>query len=723
MNKPIKNGIAKTPVVMQLEALECGAASLCMIFGYYGKWIPLEKVRIACGVSRNGANARNMLEVAEHYGLETSAYSYSIEQLKKMATFPCIIYWNFCHYVVLKGIKGDKAYINDPAQGAIVVPMSKFSESFTGITMCFAPTENFVPQGKEKSSFDFIKKRIKKYKMIIFFMSFLSIVISLFTLTTPIFQRVFLDRLLTGHNKEWTQYFFIVLIIFEVVYCIVNFMQAIYDYRVMGKIAVSNNANFMWRLLHKPMVFFSQRMSGDLINRQSSNETISSTIINIVVPLFFNIILMLICFVIMLRYNVMLACVAFVGIIVCGVLAYMISQKRKNITRALLVDTAKYYSTTVVGIMQIETIKANGAESAYFGKSIGLQAKTVRANQILLSLSTMFTVILQFVFLLFNQIILIIGVWFCMNDNLTVGMLLAFTSMFQMFVNPTMMIITSGQAINELKVQMERIDDVIDYPEDDVFAPVDERADSEEDIKKLSGDIQIKNITFGYGPLEPPVIKDFSLTIKPGQSIALVGGSGSGKSTIAKMISGIYKPWSGEILFDGKRFKDIQKDVFCSSVSVVDQEITLFADTIANNIKMWDKSIEDFEMILAARDAMIHDDIMKRPEGYQYRLSEQGNDFSGGQKQRIEIARMLAQDPSIVILDEATSALDTKTEYEIVKSIKNRGITSIVVAHRLSTIRDCDVIIVLEGGDVVDRGTHSELMERCERYRELVVSE
>lgn len=271
-----------------------------------------------------------------------------------------------------------------------------------------------------------------------------------------------------------------------------------------------------------------------------------------------------------------------------------------------------------------------------------------------------------------------------------------------------------------MRTDMERIEDVMKYPTD---VSLDSAVDESAEYDKLSGNIEMKNITFGYSRLAEPLIENFNMTLKRGERIAFVGASGCGKSTLSKLISGLYRPWSGEILFDGKPISEIDRSVFTGSLAVVDQDIILFEDTIANNIKMWDTSIEDFEVIMAARDAQLHEDIMQREGGYQYRITEGGKDFSGGQRQRMEIARVLAQDPTIIILDEATSALDAKTEYDVVNSIKDRGITCIVVAHRLSTIRDCDEIVVLDGGKVVERGTHEELMAHGGYYTELVSNE
>ena len=268
---------------------------------------------------------------------------------------------------------------------------------------------------------------------------------------------------------------------------------------------------------------------------------------------------------------------------------------------------------------------------------------------------------------------------------------------------------------------MERVEDVMEYPIDPNYR--DEPLDDSVDYGKLYGEVELRNVTFGYARLGDPVIEDFSMVVEPGASVAFVGASGCGKSTLSKLIAGLYQPWSGEILFDGMPISEVDRSVFTGSVAVVDQDIFLFEDTIANNISMWDESIEDFEIILAARDAQIHDDIMAREGGYASVISEGGRDLSGGQRQRLEIARVLAADPSIIIMDEATSALDAKTEHEVVRAVKARGVTCIIIAHRLSTIRDCDEIIVLDHGKVVERGTHEELYEAGGVYAELVSSD
>ena len=721
IKKPVSGGVAKVPVVMQMEALECGAASLAMILAYYDKWIPLEQVRSDCGVSRDGSNAANVLRAARSYGLTAKGYRYEPEELKKYGKFPCIVHWNFNHFVVLNGFKKDKAVLNDPAKGNYTVSMKVFDESFTGICLMFEPGESFVPSGKPKSMMSFARERMKGSAVAVAFVILTSIISNLIGIINPAFSRIFLDRLLTGVNPEWFMPFIMALALIGIIQLVVSWISAVYSLKINGKMDAVGNTTFMWKVLRMPMEFFSQRMAGDICQRQSSNSNIAKTLVSTFAPLLLNTIMMIFYLVVMLRYSLVLTLIGLISIVVNFFVSRIISAKRVNITRVQMRDAGKLAGTTVAGIEMIETIKAAGAENGFFEKWAGYQASVNTAQVKYARLNQYLGLIPSAVSGITNIVVLMLGVYLVIQGEFTIGMVMAFQGFLSSFQAPAMTLISAGQTMQEMRTEMERIEDVMKYPTDVEYAE-DEKDDGRE-YSKLSGNIELKNITFGYSKLAKPLISDFNLTLKPGQRIALVGGSGSGKSTIAKLISGLYKPWSGEILFDGKPMSEIDREVFTGSLAVVDQDIILFEDTIANNIKMWDKSIEDFEMIMAARDAQIHEDIMQRENGYQYKITEGGKDFSGGQRQRLEIARVLAQDPTIVILDEATSALDAKTEYEVVKAIKDRGITCIVVAHRLSTIRDCDEIIVLDYGEVKERGTHEELMKQGGLYTKLVTSE
>ncbi len=720
IKQPLPKGAAKVPVVMQMEALECGAASLTMILAYYGKWIPLEQVRADCGVSRDGSNAKNVLKAARSYGLTAKGYRYEPEDLKKNGKFPCIIHWNFNHFLVLCGFRGNKAVLNDPAKGTYSVPMEAFDKSFTGICLMFEPGDTFEPGGKPKSVVAFAKKRLKGAGAAVAFVVATTVISSLIGIINPAFSRIFLDRLLTGQNPDWFVPFIVALSVLSAVQIVVALVQAIWSNRINGKLTVTGSASFLWKVLRMPMEFFSQRMAGDIQQRQGSNASIAGSLVNTFAPLVLNAFMMVFYLVVMIRYSWVLTLIGIASILTNLLISNLISKKRVNITRVQMRDAGKLAGATVAGIEMIETIKASGAENGYFEKWAGYQASVNTQKVKFARLNQYIGLLPAFVSTVTSTAVLILGVYLTMQGQFTVGMIMAFQGFLGSFTAPATTLISAGQILQEMRTEMERVEDVMEYPTDVEFA---EETDTDAEYDKLSGLVEMKNVTFGYSRLSDPLIKDFNLTLKPGSRIAFVGSSGCGKSTLSKLISGLYKPWSGEILFDGKPMKEIDRSVFTGSLAVVDQDIILFEDTIANNIKMWDNSIEDFEMIMAARDARLHEDIMQRDGGYSYKITEGGKDFSGGQRQRMEIARVLAQDPTIIILDEATSALDAKTEFEVVKAIKDRGITCIVVAHRLSTIRDCDEIIVMDHGEVVERGTHDELYARGGVYTQLVSNE
>lgn len=714
-------GFVKVPVVMQMEALECGAASLCMVLAYHKKWLPLEQVRRDCGVSRDGSSAKNVLKAARSYGMEARGFRFEPEQLRESGQFPCIIHWNFNHFVVLCGFKKNKAVINDPGRGTVEVPMTEFDTAFTGIVLQFTPTETFEPGGTPKSVINFAKKRLHGALIPLIFALLTSVITALLDIISPAFSRVFMDRLLTGQNPDWLTPFLVALGLFTVLQLVVEFIQETYSLKIEGKLAIVANTSFLWHVLRLPMDFFSQRMAGDIAGRQGANEGIASSLISQLAPVTLNFVMLLFYFTVMVRYSVVLTLIGVSSMLINLLVARVISKKRISLSRVQMRDAGKLVAATVAGVEMIETIKASGAENGYFQRWAGFQA-SVNAQQVKFEkLNRYLGSVPSLVTNLSSLTILMLGSFLIMRGQFTVGMLMAFQGFLGSFMAPAHSFISLGQSIQEMRTGMERIEDVMEYPVDVEYC--DDAEHENLDFSKLTGALELKNVTFGYSRLSEPLIENFSLTLKPGQRVAFVGSSGCGKSTLSKLISGLYQPWSGEILFDGQPIEAIPREVLTGSLAVVDQDIILFEDTIAANLKMWDASIEDFEMILAARDAALHEDIMGRDGGYQYKILEGGKDFSGGQRQRMEIARVLAQDPTIIILDEATSALDAKTEYEVVKAIKDRGVTCIVVAHRLSTIRDCDEIIVLDKGRVAERGTHETLYVQGGIYTALVSNE
>ena len=721
VKRPVQAGCVRVPVIMQMEALECGAACLAMVLAYYGKWVPLEQVRADCGVSRDGSNARNMVRAARSYRLIAKGCRYEPDTLRRQGSFPCIIHWNFNHFVVLDGFKGDKALLNDPAKGSYAVSMETFDQSFTGICLLFEPGADFQPGGKPKSVFAFARKRLDGAGAAVAFMLLTTFITSLIGIIYSVFSHIFLDRLLTGENVGWLGGFTLALVLFGAVRLAVEWIRAVYSLRINDKLAIVGSTSFMWKVLHLPMAFFSQRMAGDIQQRQNANAAIAGSMVKVLAPLAIDAALMLFYLVVMFRYSVLLTLMGVASIVINLSLSRLIAKKRVNITRVQQRDEGKLAGATVAGIEMIETIKSSGAENGFFEQWAGYQASVNTQKVRYEKLSQYLGALPSLVSSVTNSAVMMAGVWLTINGEFTAGMILAFQGFLTEFGEPAMTLVSAGQTIQEMRTDMERVEDVMQYPEDAVYGPETQLRDDVE-YDKLSGSVVMRGVTFGYSRLAEPLIEDFDLTLKPGSRVALVGASGCGKSTIAKLIAGLYQPWSGEILFDGKPINEIDRSVFTGSLAVVDQDIILFEDTIANNIKMWDSSIEDFEMILAARDASLHEDIMQREGGYNCKLAEGGKDLSGGQRQRLEIARVLAQDPTIIILDEATSALDARTEYEVVRSINERG-TCIVVAHRLSTIRDCDEIIVLDHGKVTERGTHEELYALGGAYTRLISNE
>ncbi len=761
----------KVPQIMQMEALECGAACLAMICAYWGKWIPLEKVRSDCGVSRDGSSALNVVRAARSYGFDARGFRYEPNELNDKGHFPCICHMGFSHFIVVRGFKGDKVYVNDPARGELKMPLEEFDRTFTGVALQFDPTEAFEPGGKPASIRGFALGRLRGASSAMIFVAITSAVAAFMGTVSPLMSQVFLDRLLTQKNPEWFGPFMALLIAFGVVQVTISALNAIYLLRVQGKMSATSNASFLWKILHMPMDFFSQRMSGDIMQRMGTNASVAQTLVGQLAPLLINIVMLVVYLVLMVSYSPLLASVGIASVLIQLICARGLSSKRVNATRVAMRDSANLASATMAGISMIDTLKAQGVEPGFFRRWSGFQASVNSQNTRMERETRLLNMVPSFVTSACNAAVLGIGVWLIIAGDFTSGALLSMQSLISQFSAPAQSLIGVMQSFQELRTDMERIKDVMDYPYDPLALPDDvEAADAEAgsdgaaaalssqvagdggasdaaaaganagavrgessaassvladepSLEKLHGDVELRHVTFGYSRLADPVVTDFSLHVKPGGCVALVGASGCGKSTIAKLVSGLYMPWEGEVLMDGRPLAEVPRSVRTASIAVIDQDIVLFHDTIANNIRLWDSSIEDYEVILAARDACIHDVIMTKPDGYKHVLNEGGRDLSGGQRQRLEIARALAMDPTVLVMDEATSALDAQTEAKLMNAVRKRGITLILVAHRLSTVRDADEIIVFEKGRVVERGTHEELYVADGVYTSLVSRE
>ena len=707
--------LKKVPVIMQMETVECGAAALSMLLAYHGKWVSLEQLRTDCGVSRDGSNARNIVLAARNHGMDAHGWKADVDSLEKMA--PAIIHWNFNHFVVFKGYKNGMAQINDPAIGSIAVSMQDFRRSFTGIAITAEPGDDFKPSGHQTSIFHYIRENIKGVSDAFIFTLVMGTLLAFVGMLYPLFSQVFLDGIITGKNDEWTIPFFVAMGALVLFHFVLALLDNVFGRRFSGSMSLKGNARFLWHALNLPIEFYSQRYVGDIVQRQSLNETITTTLVMILAPYAVNVLLLILYVLLMAKYSLPLT---ILGLLVVALNMYVVVNERElrnNLSRALEQSEGRFYGITMSCIDNIESIKAAGAERSFFEFWAGNFAR--RNNQeVAMQKRTFFPYIFGH---LANSLVLILGAALILNGEFSIGMLMAFQGFMAEFMKPAMGLMTGSTTVIELRSQMERIDDVLAYPiqKRNVVIPTEEDNDVPTQMK-LRGELELRNVTFGYNPTAAPLITDFSMTLKPGHSVAIVGASGCGKSTIAKLVSGLYSPWSGQILFDGRDISDVTHDEFVNSVAVIDQNVVLFNDTISENLKMWDHSVEDFTMTMACIDAGIRDDIISRPRGFNTRLVKGGGNFSGGQRQRMEIATALAREPVILVLDEATSALDTVMERDVMQSIRRCGASIIVIAHRLSTIRDCDEIIVMDKGKIVQRGTHDDLIAQDGYYKQLI---
>ena len=707
--------IAKVPVMIQMEAVECGAACLGMILASHKKWLPLEQLRKDCGVSRDGCSARQILMAARNYGMETTAYRMEPEEMGGLT--PSIIHWNFNHYVVYKGKRGKYHYINDPGRGAVKVNDEDFNKSFTGVVLTFKPGANFCKGGSRTSILGFVRRRLKNTGAAAFFILVTGILAAITAIATPLFSQIFMDDILSGKSPDFFWPFMFAFLGVLAVSFFTECIKGIYMKKFNAAMEMEANTNFFWHILRLPVDFFSQRYLGDIMMRQRSNQSISGILVQDLAPIAINMAMMTLYLIFMLRYSILLTVLGLGSMVLNLVLSNIISNKKVAYSNISERNSGKYYGVTMSCLGNIESIKAAGAETGFFGHWVGYLTSMYNSRIGFEKWDIVSGIFPQILQSLTNNAILLTGAWLIMDGQFTIGMLMAFQGFMYSFSAPSQHLISSAEMLIQMRTKMERVEDVLNYPIEDENGSLGKTVSG-----KLKGAIELKNVTFGYNNFSAPQIQDFSMKVEPGKSVAIVGMSGCGKSTIAKLITGLYPPTEGEILFDGRHRSEISNEEFMNSVAMVDQNAIMFDDTIASNIKMWDSSIEDFAMHMACNDAQIREDIVTRPEGFNTRLVKGGKNFSGGQIQRMEIATALAREPVILIMDEATSALDVETEKRIMDSIKKMGITLIIIAHRLSTVRDCNEILVMEKGKVVERGTHQQLMTKGAVYKELVSS-
>jgi NHLM bacteriocin system ABC transporter peptidase/ATP-binding protein len=722
----------RTPTLLQMEALECGAAALGIVLRYYGYYASLEELRVACGVSRDGSKASNLVRAAHRYGLLSDGYRKEPQALREMP-LPLVAFWNFNHFVVVEGFGRGRVHLNDPATGPRAVSEQEFDESFTGVVLTFEPGPEFCPRGQPPSLLRALQRRVAGSWGAVGYVVLAGLALVLPGLAVPVFSKVFVDRVLIGGFTDWTTLLWLGLPITAplwlamlgtaVVLLALTWLQQRYLLRLETSLALRTSSGFLWHVLQLPVEFFTQRSPGDVASRVAIADRIARILSGELATAALNVVLVIFFLAVMLAYSVPLAIIGVVAAAINFAFLRYVSRRRTDESQRLLQDRGKLIGTAVGGLRIIETLKATGSESDFFARFAGYQAKTVGAEQQLGVYSQLLNGVPILLTGLTTAAILGLGGLQIMDGALTVGTLLAFQMLMARFTEPITRFVALGGTLQEVEGDMNRLDDVLRYPIDSTLGAAAGAASPEASPERLQGALELRQVTFGYSRLAPPLLEDFSLRLEPGGRVALVGGSGSGKSTVAKLVAGLYEPWSGAILFDGRPRSELPRASLTSSVAMVDQDIFLFAGTVRDNLTLWDHTVPEGIVVQAARDAAIHADVAARAGGYDSRIEEGGANFSGGQRQRLEIARALVGSPRLLVLDEATSALDPHTEQLIDESLRRRGCTCLIVAHRLSTIRDCDEIIVLDKGKIVERGTHETLCLANGPYARLITME
>ena len=713
-----RKAVKRTPTILQMEASECGAAALAIVLAHYGAWIPLEQLRTACGVSRDGSKASNIVRAARSFGLSAKGFRKEPSTLHE-TPMPCIIHWNFNHFVVLEGIDGDRVYINDPAVGRRRIDMAELDLAFTGVVLTMERTEAFVKTGSEPRGLRLLLRELRGSKTAVGLLVVVSLALVVPSIVVAGFSKIFVDDILIRHTSNWLIPLLIGMAITATFRAILTMVRQSLLLRLQTKLAVVMISRFLWHVMALPVEFFTQRHAGDVASRVSANEQIARLLSSGIAANALNLTSIVFFAIAMAIYDLPLAALG-VGMSLMNVLALrLMGDRRQDVSRSLAIERGKLIGATVSAVRTIETLKASGLEDEAFGQWAGIQAKALNAEQELGVSSAMLDLMPTLFSGLTVAAILGFGGLRVIEGSLTLGSLIAFQSLMASFSEPVNELVNYVGSFQTIKGALERLEDVYNYPVDNSSKAVA----TDRFPPKLAGRVELHNIQFGYSVLEPPLLADLSINVPPGARIALVGASGSGKSTLAKLICGLYRPWSGEIRIDGWTLPEIPPQVFANSVAYVDQDVFLFEGTARDNLTLWDATVTEADLSQALRDAAIHEDIAARAGNYDCYVNEGGTNFSGGQRQRIEIARALVSNPSVIVLDEATGALDPITEKSIDDSLRRRGCTCIIIAHRLSTVRDCDEIILLQQGKIVERGTHEQLIALQSAYAKLVAQE
>ncbi|MFB6807704.1 NHLP family bacteriocin export ABC transporter peptidase/permease/ATPase subunit [Streptomyces sp. NPDC056387] len=715
----------RTPTVLQMEAVECGAAALAMVLGRYGRFVPLEELRIACGVSRDGSRAGNLLKAARGYGLTAKGMQMDLAALAGVSP-PAVLFWEFNHYVVYDGMGrrfGRRGvYVNDPAKGRRFVPMEEFDTAYTGIALVFEPGPGFRRSGRRQGVLGAMPARLRGTSGTMLAAVLASLLLVAVGATVPALSRTYIDTFLIGGQTSLLGVLFPSMAAALLLTAVLTSLQQANLLR--GRIISSTlgSARFLRHLLRLPVSFFAQRNPADLVQRLRSNDAVAETLARDLAAAGVDAAVVVLYAVLLWTYDPQLTAVGVLIALLNVAAVRIVMRVRATGTQKLRAESARLTNTSYSGLQLIETMKATGGENAFFRRWAGQHAVTLDVQQRLGVPSSWLAVVAPTLAALNSALILMIGGLRAVEGHLSVGLLVAFQALVTSFTAPITRLGGVAGRIQDFAADVARLKDVENFPVDPVYLRDSRhaRGGAPAATRRLKGHVELDGITFGYSPLDAPLLKNVSLAVGPGRQVALVGGSGSGKSTVSRLISGLYTPWEGAIRIDGMRLEDIPRGALAASVSFVDQDVFLFEGTVRDNVALWDPSIPDEAVVTALQDAAVYDVVARRAGGIHSRVEQDGRNFSGGQRQRLEIARALVRRPSVMILDEVTSALDAATEQIVIDNLRRRGCACVVIAHRLSTVRDSDEIVVLDRGTVVERGRHEQLIAARGAYAELV---
>ncbi|GHS98653.1 NHLP family bacteriocin export ABC transporter peptidase/permease/ATPase [Synergistales bacterium] len=713
--------VHRTPTLLQMEAVECGAAALGIILHFYGQFVPLETLRSECGVNRDGSKASNMAKAARKFGMEAvgrrldAAGALSEARLNGI---PLILHWNFNHFLVLEGHRGGKVFLNDPSVGHRTVDVDEFKKAFTGVALFITPGHDFKRGGKRFSVTRAVAAKLATEKPALVFVLITGLLMIIPGLAAPVFDQLFVDEILSGYHPDWMTDLMLSMGLAFLMSGALSFLRSFILIKWQTKLTLSDSSEFLWHVLRLPAEFFHQRFGGEIAMRVSLNEKVASSLTGDAATALLDIFVALFYLALLVQYSLTLTAIGLSFSIINIALMQAVRKRLTEMSMVVQQESGKAMGTAVSGLQVIETLKANGNEADFFSKWSGYKTKENEGMQRVNLAAQAMSVAPAFFNGLNVALIMLVGGFNIMDGLMSSGIFIAFRGLMANFQGPVTKLIGLSQTLQTTEMQMQKLNDVKRYEIDNINYP--RQAAHTAAISALTGLMEFREVSFGYSPLDPPLIENLSFTLKPGRWVALIGASGSGKSTVAKLASGLYHEWSGKILFDGLGRADIPKDVLVGNIACVDQDIYLFSGSIRENLSMFDASVPEPDILAGAMDALINDDIVSLKRGYDYHIDENGANFSGGQRQRLEIARALTTNPSLLIFDEATSALDPVTEEAVLTNIRRRGCACLMVAHRLSAFRDCDEIIVLEHGKVVQRGTHGSMMATDGPYRNLV---